>query len=179
PRTRRTYASPCRAILVARFLEAPRGMGCSCGTSQLRSFSFSFFQMTPVRIIRGASTFGRDHSSPERGQGRALCAESRTVMRFLYSFQNLPTDADRRFLGIDLFHFEDSLRVVITIFPSEFKAALRNPADTTPFTVGDFKYVVDQFARGYVAVPSENAGVLVLSDRSSGFELADDHQRAL
>src|SRR5262245_37894304 len=97
-------------------------------------------KVTSIGVISGASAFGRDHGGAQRSLGRAERPEGRAVMGFLDPLQNLPADADRRLLGIDLFDFEESLGIMIAKFIAQSKTTLGNGSYTAPFAITDFEH---------------------------------------
>ena len=60
-------------------------------------------------------------------------------MRFLNTFQDEATDADSRFLRVDLLDFEEPFGVVIPKLIAKLVAALGNGANAAPLAVADLK----------------------------------------
>src|SRR5579859_7863849 len=108
--------------------------------------------MTSVGVIRGAGALRRNHGRAERRQRGAESSKCRTIVRLLDAFQNLSADAYRGFFGVDLFHVEELLGVVLAILPAKFVSALWDPPHTTPLAVRNFKNAVHQLACWNIAL---------------------------
>src|SRR5262245_46699844 len=100
----------------------------------------SRFKMAPIGIVSGASAFGGDHGGTQRSLRSAERSEGRAIVRFPNPLQNLPADADRRLLGIDLFDFKEPLGIMITKFIAQPETTLGNRSDSAPFTITDLEH---------------------------------------
>ena len=102
-------------------------------------------EMAAVGVVGGTRPFGRDHRRPQRRLRRAFPAERRAVVRLLQPLQDLPADADRRFLRSRCSSTsKQPLGVVVAILVAQLVAALRDQADAPPLAVADLEDVVDQ-----------------------------------
>src|SRR5215813_234638 len=137
------------------------------------------FPMASIGVISGASAFGRDHRSAQRSLRRAERPEGGAVVWFSNPLQNLPTDADRRFLGINLFDFEKPLGIMIAKFVAQPKPALRNRSDAAPFAITDLEHFRYQSLRRSVAFALDCASILILNLSPPGLKLAYRHQCTL
>ena len=99
-------------------------------------------------------------------------------MRFLDALEHQSADANRRFLGVDLLHVEQSFGVMVAKFLAQFVTALGNRTDSAPFAVADFEDFVDEVLRDAVALALNDAGILIFHFRAARFELANGHQSA-
>src|SRR5947209_2916284 len=92
----------------------------SCSTKVMeKSRSSAHRQVPPVGVVRGAGALRRNHGGPERCIWRALPPESGAVARLLDAPQNLPADADRGLVRLDVLDFEATLGVVIAVLPAQ------------------------------------------------------------
>src|SRR5215831_13303276 len=129
------------------------------------------FPMASIGVISGASAFGRDHRSAQWSLRRAERPEGRAVVRLSNPLQDLPADADRWLLGIDLFDFEEPLGIMIAKFITQPKPALGNRSDSAPFAITDLKYFGYQSLRRSVAFSLDCAGILILNLSPPSLEL--------
>ena len=79
-------------------------------------------------------------------------------MRLLQPLEDLPADADRRFLGLDVVDLEEPLGVVVAILVAQPVAALGDQADAAPLAVADLEDVVDQPPRRRVPLAAARPG---------------------
>ena len=119
--------------------------------------------MTPVGVVCGAGAFGRNHGRAERSLRRAKRAECRAIVRFLDPLQYLPADTDCRFPGIDLFHFEEPLGIMIPKLIAQAIPALGNSTDAAPLAVANFKHFRDQVLRRAISSPFDGTGILIFN----------------
>ncbi len=91
-----------------------------------------------------------------------MLAESRAFMGLLESAQDLPADANGRFLRLQLAHGEDLLCVVVAILRAEPVAAPRDQADAAPLTVAHLEDLFQQAQGRRVAFAANGPAVLVL-----------------
>src|SRR5215831_14457375 len=137
------------------------------------------FPMAPIGVISGASAFGGDHGSAQRSLRRAERPEGGAVVRFSNPLQDLPADADRRLLGIDLFDFEEPLGIMIAKFIAQPKPALRNRSDAAPFAITDLEHFRYQSLRRSVTFALDRTSILILNLSPPGLKLAYRHQGTL
>src|SRR5262245_28110098 len=100
--------------------------------------------MPAISVVRGARAFCRHHGCAERVLGSALLSKRRTVMGLLDALEHETADTDFRLPGIDLFGVEDSVRIVIAKFVTQFVSAFWNRTDSAPFTVAHFENFIHQ-----------------------------------
>ena len=139
----------------------------------------SRLEMAAVGVVGGTGPFGRDHRRAQRRLRRAFAAERRAVVRLLQPLEDLPADADRRFLRLDAVDVEEPLGVVVAILVAQLEAALRDQADAPPLAVADLEDVVDQPPGRGVALGPDGPGVRVLDLGAARFELPDASTRCL
>src|SRR5215468_10205833 len=139
----------------------------------------SRFKMAPIGVISGASAFGRDHRSAQRSLRRAKRPEGGAVVRLSNPLQDLPADADRRLLGIDLSDFEEPFGIMIAKFIAQPKPALRNRSDSAPFAITDLEHFRHQSLRRSVAFSLDGAGILIFNLSPPDLKLTYRHQCTL
>src|ERR1700740_2047170 len=102
-----------------------------------------------------------------------------TIVRLLHPSQYQTAYTDFRFLSIDFLHLENTFRVMIPKFVTEFVTALWDRTDATPLTVTNLEYLVDQVLSHQVPFPFNHAGILILDIPFTLFELLDCHENTL
>ena len=111
--------------------------------------------------------------------GSALLAKGRTVVRFLYTLQNLAADANGRLLSINLFDVKNAFGVVVPEFATQLVATFGNGADTAPFSIADLEYFVYEFLGDAIAFTANNASVRILNLGATFLELSNCHQNSV
>ena len=92
----------------------------------------SCFQVPAIGVIGSTGSLGGHHRCAQRRLRRAFLAESGAIVRLLQPLEDLPADAHRRFLRLDIVHLEEPFGVVVAVFVAELEAALRDQADSAP-----------------------------------------------
>src|SRR6266436_6791346 len=133
--------------------------------------TLSDLEMPPVGVIRGAGAFSGHHGRAPRSLRCAKRPESRAIVRLLNPLQDPPADTDRRLFGIDLFHFEEPLGIMIAKFIAQSEAAFRNGSDSAPFAVADLEHFRHQGLRRPISAAFDRAGILIFNLSSPGFKL--------
>src|SRR6185437_13186486 len=116
-----------------------------------------------VVVIGGAGAFRRHHAGADRGLWRARGAEYLALPRLEHAFEYLAALAG---LGVgypDAGYLEQFLRVVGREVVAKLERGVRDEAEAAPLEVRPQLHgLADRLERDDVAVPRDDAGVLVL-----------------